>query len=392
MFERKYEKEKIKNSLNEILLNMNDNTKPKCIYIYGNYGVGKTTLVKDILKEMNIDMIYYNACNIRNKSLIESFSKMSVSTTNVLSIFKKEKKNIVVVLDEIDNLNNGDKCGINQLIKLVRPKKTKKQKEEMITNIPIICIGNHKIDKKIKELISITKSFEIIKEIYDCESMCKSNKMNNYINGDIRKYETLKQLSKTIDITDEVMDCIIQTNSFEETKDNVKKLLIEKQDINYHSFFIHEQDRTITSMILHENIIDYMNEKNIVVYKEMLKLICLSDYIDRITFQKQIWNMNELSSMIKTFNVHYLFHEINKNKIKSIRFTKILTKYSNEYNNFIFISKILKQVDIDKYDFLQYIYELYISYGEEYVYNDLSKYNLSSLERRRIIRYIIFFE
>ena len=37
------------------------------------------------------------------------------------------KKN-VILMDEIDGMNNGDKGGINTLIKIIRPKKTKKQK------------------------------------------------------------------------------------------------------------------------------------------------------------------------------------------------------------------------------------------------------------------------
>ena len=48
-------------------------------------------------------------------------------------------------------MNNGDKGCLTQLIKLIRPKKTKKQKLEEITLNPIICIGNYHIDKKIKE-------------------------------------------------------------------------------------------------------------------------------------------------------------------------------------------------------------------------------------------------
>ena len=52
-------------------------------------------------------------------------------------------------MDEIDGMNSGDKGGINALIKLIRPKKTKKQKKEQITMTPIICIGNYHIDKKL---------------------------------------------------------------------------------------------------------------------------------------------------------------------------------------------------------------------------------------------------
>ena len=36
-------------------------------------------------------------------------------------------------------------------------------------------------------------------------------------------------------------------------------------------------------------------------YLKVLNNICFSDYIDRITFQKQIWIFNEMSSLIKTF-------------------------------------------------------------------------------------------
>ena len=43
-------------------------------------------------------------------------------------------------MDEIDGMNNGDKGGINSLIKLIRPKKTKKQKLEDFTLTPIIWV------------------------------------------------------------------------------------------------------------------------------------------------------------------------------------------------------------------------------------------------------------
>ena len=54
-------------------------------------------------------------------------------------------------MDEIDGMNNGDRGGINAIIKIVRPKKTKKQKLEDTSINPIICIGNKHADKKINE-------------------------------------------------------------------------------------------------------------------------------------------------------------------------------------------------------------------------------------------------
>ena len=48
-------------------------------------------------------------------------------------------------------------------------------------------------------------------------------------------------------------------------------------------------------------------------YLKQLDNICFADYIDRITFQKQIWQFNEMSSLIKTFKNNKLYHETIKN-------------------------------------------------------------------------------
>jgi hypothetical protein len=95
----------------------------------------------------------------------------------------------------------------------------------------------------------------------------------------------------------------------------------------------------------------------------MLDNICYSDYIDRTTFQKQVWKLNEISSIIKTFmNNHILHREVlsripNSEHIlpKEIRFTKILTKYSSEYNNFWFIRNLCQTLGIDKNDLLEHV-------------------------------------
>ena len=86
-----------------------------------------------------------------------------MSDKNIVSLFHKKARPIAIVMDEIDGMNNGDKGGINALIKLIRPKKTKKQKLEEISNNPIICISNYHFDKKIKELMKMCVVIEIKK-------------------------------------------------------------------------------------------------------------------------------------------------------------------------------------------------------------------------------------
>ena len=158
---REEQEKEIKNILKEFEENKYNLLFKKGIYVYGDPGTGKTTFVTNILKELNYDIVKYDAGDIRNTSVIEDITRHNMSDKNIMSLFNKKIKKIAIIMDEIDGMNNGDKGGINSLIKLIRPKKTKKQKLEEISVNPIICIGNYRIDKKIKELMNVCNVVEL---------------------------------------------------------------------------------------------------------------------------------------------------------------------------------------------------------------------------------------
>ena len=113
----------------------------KGIYISGPSGIGKTTFVVNLLKKLNYEVIYYdNSC--KNKNFIESLSNNNLSTSSVYSLFYENPKKNVVVVDDIECLNSSDKNVLTFLIKLIRQKKTKKQKLESSTDCPIIFINS----------------------------------------------------------------------------------------------------------------------------------------------------------------------------------------------------------------------------------------------------------
>ena len=149
LLNREEEINKMKDILRNFELNKHNLATKKGIYIYGEPGSGKSNFVINVLKELDYDVIKYDAGDIRNKSIIDTITKHNMSDKNIMSLFHKKIKRIAIVMDEIDGMNNGDKGGINALIKIIRPKKTKKQRLEEITLNPIICIGNYHIDKKI---------------------------------------------------------------------------------------------------------------------------------------------------------------------------------------------------------------------------------------------------
>jgi hypothetical protein len=112
---------------------------------------------------------------------------------------------------------------------------------------------------------------------------------------------------------------------------------------------------------------------------------CFADYIDRIIFQRQIWQLNELSSIIKIYNNNQiLFNQpIQKYSVlKNTRFTKILTKYSTEYNNYIFISDTSQKLNIDVND----LFTFFIIF-KKYVLNVINN-DCELQESTNIIKYI----
>ena len=161
IFERSIIEQQIKTVLSDFDEKCNDLNYKKGIYLYGSPGSGKTYFITNILKSMGYDTIKYDAGDIRNKALIETITCNNISNRNVLDMMTKTTKKIAIVMDEIDGMNSGDKGGINALIKLIRQKKTKKQKTESKTMNPIICIGNYYTDNKMRELMKVCNIFEL---------------------------------------------------------------------------------------------------------------------------------------------------------------------------------------------------------------------------------------
>ena len=413
LLNRDEEANKMKAILKDFEQNKHNLTTKKGIYIYGDPGSGKTTFVTNVLKELDYDIIKYDAGDIRNKSIIDTITKHNMSDKNVMSMFYKKVKRIAIIMDEIDGTNNGDKGGINSLIKIIRPKKTKKQRLEEITLNPIICIGNYHIDKKIKELMKVCHVIELkspTKTQINCiidklmpglqEEIIKSNTID-FIQGDLRKLKTIYELHKNKEniLNNNIIQNIFLMKSYnDDTRKITKKLINNNYAIEDHLTIMNETDRTIVGLLWHENIIDVLGKVNkneaIPFYLKILDNMCFADYIDRITFQKQIWQFNEMSSLIKTFKNNYTYHEIFSTKKKQkfnpaeVRFTKVLTKYSTEYNNSIFIQNLCQELSMDKNDMFAFFLDLKNKHTDNEIALMFENYDISKLDINRIYRYL----
>ena len=378
----------------------------KGLYIYGSPGSGKTYFVNQILKDMDYDIVSFDAGSVRNKSLIDAITSNNMSSQNVLNIMYGRAKKIAILMDEVDGMNNGDKGGITSLIKLIRQKRTKKQKMEPMAFNPIICVGNHCIDKKIKELMKVCEVYELksptegqVERILGAHyphllasyGLGRKDCLLRMINGDLRKIDSLQRLfakDPALLRNDAVLNKLYNYKRCRhiDVKEITHAIMKTPHSMNTHTQFINETDRTIVGLLYHENIIDDLRSKHggggggggggrdkvaefYLFYDKILDNMCFADYIDRITFQFQIWIFNEMSSLIKTYYNNMLFHASfgaqlaappcsSSSSSSSIRFTKVLTKYSTEYNNQIFLFNLCIELQMDKKDMIAFFQEM----------------------------------
>lgn len=423
----------ILSSIQNYETNKHDLLYKRGIFIYGQHGIGKTTLVKNILSHLNYETLYFSAGDLNDKTFIEQVSSTHSSNVSVISIFNRIKLKAIII-DDIELLNSGEKTGIPKLIKLLRPKKTKKQKLEPYTKTLVICINNMSFDKKMRELKDTCKSIyirnpnniEIQKYILHANPQLNYNDIKtivSYTGSNIRK---IQNILKMYTLNKSIVKNLLFSNKYliYDTKDIVHILFQNKICMREHNSMIDEQDRTSLSLYIHENIIHYLpyttTSDLLHVYNLILKNLCYVDTLDGIIFQKQIWSLNELSSMIKNIINPYMLHTLKENKYihanekkkpsnknpqiqmdlveeinthetstSTIRFTKVLTKYSSEYNNYMFIQDICQKLQMNKSDVIFYFEYLQTEYHDiQTIYEILETYEIGKLYTDRMFRYI----
>jgi hypothetical protein len=394
----------------------NNNLEKKGIYVYGSPGCGKTEFVVSLLKERGYDVIKYDAGDVRNKSLIETMTSNNVSNRNVLDMMRGKVKKIAFVMDEIDGMNNGDKGGINTLIKLIRQKKTKRQKLEQFTMNPVVCIGNYYVDKKIKELMKVCHTFELKPPSTEQMNVLLTHfvplmashplrsSVLEYIQGDLRKLNFIQDLARQKPhlLTESTLQNIFQIKTFSEDSKKITERLLQKPaDMQDHNIIMNDNERTIVALLWHENVADLLVPKlpgRLPFYVKALDNMCFADYMDRITFQNQIWLFNEMSSLIKTFHtnsmLHSTFPEIEGKYKGPVRFTKVLTKYSTEYNNGLFLHNLSQDLNVDRKDLIALFQELRLMYGEDAssgsddILELFQNTSVTKLDMKRMYRYL----
>jgi len=163
--------------VNDIKSRLNKPIFKKIIICIGYSGTGKTTLLKEIFKELNYDYKEFFDNDMIKKQIDDYICLKSIT-----SFFKKEKK--LIFIDDLEVLSN-NKTIINYLSKIDTH------------NIPVICVINKIYSRKFNDLRKKAEVFYISKppmdKCYKYIIQIYSNE-NYELNND--KLNTIKKIIK----------------------------------------------------------------------------------------------------------------------------------------------------------------------------------------------------
>lgn len=124
----------------------------RSVMIHGPPGIGKTTAAHLVAKLEGYDVVETNASDTRSKKLVEGGLLGVLDTTSLQGYFSGEgknvdsqKKNLVLIMDEVDGMSAGDRGGVGALAAAAKK-----------TNVPLILICNERSLPKMKPFDHVT--------------------------------------------------------------------------------------------------------------------------------------------------------------------------------------------------------------------------------------------
>ena len=141
----------ITNNVVKYINNLEKNNSHKYLYVYGETGIGKTTIIKNILNTLQYNVKYIDSTN--NPLSLEELINITANKDVYSMFFNNIQKNALII-DNINYYLHNDKSYFNNLIKLLKKNKLHKF-------IPFIFINTIHEEKKFTELSKLSHCLKI---------------------------------------------------------------------------------------------------------------------------------------------------------------------------------------------------------------------------------------
>lgn len=317
------------------------------VLLYGEPGVGKTTLAHRVLRNANLKVIEFNASHTRSGTSFRKILLPLLHQGGVIQMMESgQRGGIGIILDEIDGLSQGEKGGLKELLDFLRAWTPEKQ------TTPVILISNTLDSRNLIQISKLCITIQMKEADRSCVEKWLGHSLPNdehlkKVNGDLRILQRqiagLEQPMELIDIPEGILP--ISWWSLWTEWDPLFDLDIDSHEAN------------LAGLVFIENLNDRIqlvkgdtNE----AWTEYLRIYsgyCKSDRADFWAFFHQCWNLLPLSQHIKlkipSLLLNYSCHLDEESPLRTkipkpdaLRYTPVLTKQSAMFNSWRFLCEI----------------------------------------------------
>jgi DNA polymerase III delta prime subunit len=324
------------------LRNFNYDTKisaQSCIIVAGPTSIGKSYSIHSISKYLNCEIILIDNNNCYNSQFLKDIIYKSTSSSFIQILTNNFQKKVIIV-DNFDALFISDKTINITLLKILLENKLK--------NIPIICISNNDIIKKIGDIKKLcvmhllsTPSNDEITEITGTSEISKRCCINS--NGNLNKLfrdmsnanaaNAANAIPSSTSNPSGVSD-LLYSDSIENTSDI--NILYSTEFNRHQTKAILIKDPWMIPLKFHENLIMSLNNRLLSLnkyneyYKSFMYIMCLYDYY---MFKNNIEFCVELFAS-KVYYLSLFKYKKNASTASNIgNFTKMLSYLSLQKKN-----------------------------------------------------------
>ena len=317
------------------------NINARACLISGPPGIGKTTSIRVLSKQLGYELIEKNASDVRNKASINTLLGDLTSNNLITWGTAKVQRKFMILMDEVDGMSGSDRGGSQALIEIIKS-----------TKVPIICICNDRQNPKIRSLCNHCYDIKFHKpqkqiiarrvaeicgkenlgiDLNGLELLCES--LGNDIRQILNVLELMKKRSKEVKFYDmknrihdfKKDDTVMLSNFDAATKflnrnEHRKNTMREKLDL----FFI---DYDLIPLLIQENYLTACpRDINLEILAKSSELVAFGDVISNCIRRNNEWGLMPNLAFASTIYPTFL----SSNLIPFPKFPEFLGKNSSQ--------------------------------------------------------------
>lgn len=360
----------------------------KPLIIYGNSGIGKTSLANHIFKDFIPITINIDFC--KNSKTLDEYLKLSLYKKSITMMFDEKVRKKALIFDDLRYIQTNDKHLFKQIVDFSKKKSNfhviyifQKINHKTVQSVYKKCFPIH-LSLNISQMKKILEKYYPVNTINLQELIKNSSNNFNTIKLNIEFHQTnTKSIQKYEKKYDDLFD-LIETIYQSKLLNDYYRLAIN----DYTVISLHILENCI-SWIFNNKKLNY--QKKIILIQQIYQMNCYGDFFYYKIHQYNDW---EIINHILTTSVVYPLRLLSNHKIKlvdktynkflsrSIIYTYNLKLLNNHGINSTILSKLYTVFKNKDYDQLLVLINKY--HLTKKVFEKFSKYFFDSVSKKEI--------